>query len=91
MTTVTFVVLNRRGTFLDPLRIGRSTKVRTTENTWRRWMDRSHDQCGYLRNVQQRLAQAFAHLMDVVPLLFSDWDANVVSQLELVEQPLEYE
>lgn len=83
-------MLDRRGTLLDPPRIDRSTKVWTIENARRRWR-RSHDQCGYLRNVQQRLAQTFAHLMDVVPLLFGDRDADVMSQLELVEQPLEYE
>lgn len=81
-------MLDRRGTLLDPPRL---IARRKSELQKIHGGDRSHDQCGYLRNVQQRLAQTFAHLMDVVPLLFGDWYADVVSQLELVEQPLEYE
>lgn len=44
-----------------------------------------------LRDVQHRLAEAFAHFVDAVPLLFGHRNAHVVFQLELVEQPLEHE
>jgi len=66
----------------DTIRIP-STKANFTCNAYTRIM--------YSRDVQQRLAQSSAHLVNVVPLLSGDRSAHVVFQLELVVQPLEHE